>query len=144
MNNRRYGLAIVADITGIRWEIQDYGDKLQDAFKRHVVATWPYEGDSPDGRPPAPVRAKYEVLLGRGEFVSMGEPSLNIVELIADSEDCAFDQPCLYGFHVESHAVYCHNSGWLYAPRKCRRGENNQLHADCGGFKANPGLTRCL
>ena len=39
----------------------------------------------------------------------------NIVEMVADHEDCAFDQPCKYGHRVEGHAVYCHNDEWKEA-----------------------------
>ena len=66
----------------------------------------------------------------------------NIVELMtAGNDECAFDQPCKYGHRVESHAVYCHNDGWVEGPRKCRRtwytgGEVKD--EDCEGFEPNP------
>lgn len=65
----------------------------------------------------------------------------NIVELVADNEDCAFDQPCAHGHRVEGHAVYCHNDAWKEGPRKCRRtwytgGEVRD--EDCEGFAPNP------
>jgi hypothetical protein len=67
----------------------------------------------------------------------------NLVELFAETEgdDCAFDQPCAHGHRVENHAVYCHNTQWADAPRKCRRtwytgGEVRD--EDCPGFKMNP------
>ena len=64
----------------------------------------------------------------------------NIVELVADLEDCAFDQPCQFGHRVEGHAVYCHNDAWSDGPRKCRRtwytgGEVRD--EDCPGFQPN-------
>lgn len=64
----------------------------------------------------------------------------NIVELVADHDDCAFDQPCKYGHRVEGHAVYCHNDEWKEGPRKCRRtwytgGEVRD--EDCEGFAPN-------
>ena len=65
----------------------------------------------------------------------------NIVELMADESDCAFDQPCIYGHRVESHAVYCHNDKWPDAPRKCGYGEDTWSgvpHSECPGFKVNP------
>lgn len=66
---------------------------------------------------------------------------INLVELMAEAEDCAFDQPCKYGHRVECHAVYCHNDGWKDSPRKCRRtwytgGEVRD--EDCPGFEPNP------
>ena len=78
----------------------------------------------------------------------MGEKTVfNLVELVADAddEDCAFDQPCIYGHRVETHAVYCHNNDWKDAPRKCRRtwytgGETRD--EDCPGFKPNPDKRR--
>ena len=68
------------------------------------------------------------------------ECAVNLVELMAD-DDCAFDQPCAFGNRVEGHAVYCHNTTWGGAPRKCRRtwytgGETRD--EDCPGYVANP------
>lgn len=66
---------------------------------------------------------------------------LNIVELVADDDDCAFDQPCLHGNRVESHAVYCHNERWPQAPRKCRRSwytGGKDPDWGCPGFAPNP------
>lgn len=70
---------------------------------------------------------------------------LNLVEMLADDEDSAFDQPCKYGHRVEDHAVYCHNDAWKESPRKCRRtwytgGEVRD--EDCPGFEPNPLLTK--
>ena len=69
----------------------------------------------------------------------------NVVEVLADPEDCAFDQPCIFGHRVETHAVYCHNEKWPDAPRKCRcsrfwREDDKDLHRECPGFKANPNV----
>ena len=69
-----------------------------------------------------------------------GRYHTNIVELVSDGEDCAFDQPCAFGHRIESHAVYCHNTKWENAPRKCRKtwytgGETRD--EDCPGFKLN-------
>jgi hypothetical protein len=40
---------------------------------------------------------------------------------------------------VKGHAVYCENEGWLYSPRKCRRGPGSWDGAPpqetCPGFK---------
>lgn len=44
----------------------------------------------------------------------------NLVEILADDDECAFDQPCKNGNRVDGHAVYCH-SEHPDAPRKCRR-----------------------
>ena len=62
---------------------------------------------------------------------------INIVEALSD--DNIFDQPCKYGNRVECHAVYCHNTEWKDAPRKCKRtwftgGEVRD--EDCEGFAA--------
>lgn len=80
-----------------------------------LTAPWP--------PPPAPVREKRAV---------------NVVEIVAKDEDCAFDQPCCFGHRVESHAVYCHNEAWPDSPRKCRRNRDDFLHEDCPGFVRNP------
>ena len=91
------------------------------------------------GTYPDDVREEYERLLDRGEFLDeekVPPTRPNVVELIADG-DCAWDQPCIYGYRVEEHAVYCHNEGWLYAPRKCHRCKD-WPHEKCRGFKPNP------
>ena len=66
---------------------------------------------------------------------------LNIVEMVADQEDCAFDQPCKFGHRVEGHAVYCQNDAWKAGPRKCRRtwySGGEYRDTDCVGFAPNP------
>lgn len=68
---------------------------------------------------------------------------LNIVELVAsvEGDECAFDQRCRFGHRVEGHAVYCHNSEWDDAPRKCRRSwyTNGRIKdEECAGFEVNP------
>lgn len=72
---------------------------------------------------------------------------INLVELMAASEDCAFDQPCKFGHRVEFHAVYCHNEEWKDAPRKCKYGDGcaevygippeDNKHELCPGFSPN-------
>lgn len=64
-----------------------------------------------------------------------------LVELVAEPDECAFDQPCAHGHRVECHAVYCHNEEWDDAPTKCRRtwytgGEERD--EDCPGYVPNP------
>jgi len=59
-----------------------------------------------------------------------------LVEMLCD--ESAFDQPCIYGNRVETHAVYCHNEN---IGGKCRRtwytgGEIKD--EDCEGYKKNP------
>lgn len=66
---------------------------------------------------------------------------INLVEMTAAGEDCAFDQPCIYGHRVEGHAVYCHNQEWPDAPRKCRNTwytGGRERDEDCEGYKPNP------
>ena len=66
---------------------------------------------------------------------------INLVEMCAEPDDCAFDQPCVYGNRVDSHAVYCHNDKWPEAPRKCRRTwytGGASRDEDCPGFEPNP------
>lgn len=104
---------------------------------------------------PADVRAKYEELKGVPEFdpewtaekfiANEIGAEANLVELVGMfDEESAWDQPCLYGNRCGGHAVYCHNDGWLYSPRKCRRtwytgGEVKD--EDCPGFHPNPYFT---
>ena len=71
---------------------------------------------------------------------------MNIVEMIADEDDCAFDQPCKYGHRVEQHAVYCHNEEWKKAPRKCRRSwytGGKVRDENCEGFCVNERIKPC-
>lgn len=66
---------------------------------------------------------------------------MNIVELLADDDDCAFDQPCKYAHRVETHAAYCHaGMFWKDAPRKCpywRNASPANEWEECEGFDAN-------
>lgn len=64
---------------------------------------------------------------------------MNIVEMVSGPEDSSFDQPCAFGYRVESHAVYCHNEAWPDCPRKCRRSAHDPdyKHEDCPGFTPN-------
>jgi len=65
---------------------------------------------------------------------------INLIEMIADPEDCAFDQPCEFGYRVEHHAVYCH-SDHPNALRKCRRTwytGGKIKDEDCEFYKLNP------
>ena len=74
---------------------------------------------------------------------------IDLIELMAEDEKCAFDQPCKYGYRIENHAVYCHNKNWPGAPRKCHRSwywkeyKKDQKDSDyhCPGFEANPDYT---
>lgn len=66
---------------------------------------------------------------------------MNLVELIAEDDETAFDQPCEHGNRVDGHAVYCHNTEWTDAPRKCRRTwytGGKVRDEDCPGFAPNP------
>jgi hypothetical protein len=66
---------------------------------------------------------------------------MNLVELTADEDECATDQPCKFGNRVSGHAVYCHNEEWSEAPRKCRRSWYTgglERDEDCPGFAPNP------
>lgn len=122
------------------WYIQDIGTKGYCSINDPVVFTMPFLPEHWDlDVPPPEFRAKFEELCGRPEFIDHNEQSKrNIVEMIADEDDCAWDQPCVFGYRVDNHAVYCHNDKWLYSPRKCRRNRNDFLHEDCRGYKANP------
>ena len=66
---------------------------------------------------------------------------MNLVELLADDDECVFDQPCAHGHRVVGHAVYCHNTEWADSPRKCRRTlytGGRIRDEDCAGFAPNP------
>lgn len=122
------------------WYIQDMGDKGYCNIDDPVVFTMPFLEEHWNlDVPPPEFRAKYEELNERGEFIPYNElKAPNVVEVIADEDNCAWDQPCAFGYRVDLHAVYCHNDKWLYAPRKCRRNRDDFPHEKCRGFKANP------
>jgi hypothetical protein len=91
---------------------------------------------------PADVRAEYQRLTGKSEFVETGERPFNVVPAIfADDDEVVYDCPCVWAQRVKDHAVYCENSGWLYSPRKCRRGpgswDGTPPQETCPGFKKN-------
>lgn len=109
-------------------------------YDGEILFRHPYSDEEDGDEPPAPVREVYEKLIGYVPGAPQAPPE-NLVELMADEDGSAFDQPCAFGHRVDSHAVYCHNTSWLYAPRKCRRtwytgGEIRD--EDCKGFRANP------
>ena len=67
---------------------------------------------------------------------------IDLAKIVIESmeEDCAFDQPCEYGWRVGGHSVYCENNKWKGAPRKCRRSwftGGEVKDEDCEGFKKN-------
>jgi hypothetical protein len=75
----------------------------------------------------------------------VSDTTVNLVELIGDPDECAFDQPCAHGHRVEWHAVYCHNDTWPGAPRKCRRSwytGGEERDEDCPGYAPNPEYKR--
>lgn len=101
--------------------------------------------DEADGAlyPAARVREEYERLIEYQPEYDAGIQA-NLVEMISDEEG-GFDQPCAFGNRCGGHAVYCHNSKWLYSPRKCRRtwytgGEVKD--EDCEGYAPNPRLAQ--
>ena len=71
------------------------------------------------------------------------QSSFNIVEVVAENEEDdeerpRFNQSCRFGCLVPHHAVYCHNSTWIDAPRKCRRTwytGGNVKDENCPGFE---------
>jgi len=125
------------------YRICDY-DERNESYEPKVVWSRPLtEDDEKLDWYPDDLRAEYERLCGRPEFITWDEPPTmpNLVELISDEDENAWDQPCAFGYRVDGHAIYCHNEKWLYAPRKCRRtwytgGEVRD--EDCRGFKPNP------
>lgn len=147
MTNRRYAYQIQFTAEGGKWQITDMGDKGYSSFLDPVVWEMPYlSAHDGLGEPPPEFREKYEALLRASGWVpQQREPTVNLVEMIADQDECAWDQPCAFGYRVEQHAVYCHNETWLYAPRKCRRHKGASIwsddpwpHEECPGYKANP------
>ena len=90
---------------------------------------------------PQDMRAKYESLTGQLEFDPNWEglSDKNLVEMISDNSECAWDQPCKFGYRVEDHAVYCHNAGWLYAPTKCHRRQSDSIHGSAHPHEKCPG-----
>lgn len=107
-----------------------------------VVFSRPYVEDEDLGEYlwPADVRAEYERLTGKSEFTETDARPFNLVPaLCADDDEVVYDCPCAWAQRVKGHAVYCENEGWLYSPRKCRRGPGSWDGAPpqetCPGFK---------
>lgn len=147
MSGHRYTYQVsFADGVGV-WEIIDMGSRGYCSHNDPVVWSMPWLPEHDElGEPPLEFRQKYEALLRASGWVPvMEEPQVNVVEMIADEDDCAWDQPCAHGHRVEHHAVYCHNKAWLYAPSKCRRHRGPSVwsdkpwpHEECPGFMPNP------
>lgn len=142
MNNDKrseYSYCLSFNDRGVFWQIVKIGE-YDENDEQKVVWEADYKDTENDPLyPPAIVRAKYEELIGH-QPEAQSDPIVNLVEMMAD-EDCAFDQPCAYGHRVEGHAVYCHNTTWLYAPCKCRRTwytGGTERDEDCEGYKPNP------
>ena len=139
----RYGISQEYSRRGNYWLIRDYSEGTAANYPGPIVwerAIAPGE-DGTDAYP-ADLCAVYERLVGRPEFIPFDDPNesqkVNIVELIGE-DGSAFDQTCRYGYRVDGHAVYCHNDGWLYAPRKCQRTwytGGRVKDEDCRGFQA--------
>lgn len=114
-----------------------------------VVWSRPYvEGEDCEGRPfPKDVRQKYEELVGKPEFDPnwQGDYAVNLVELVDDEDGSGWNLPCRWAYCVANHSNYCHNDGWLYSPRKCRRGSlwyGDEPFETCPGFAPNPALMK--
>lgn len=140
---RRYAYYRRSDGKTHLWLIVDCGpDCDRDVLTAPVVWSMPWL-DEHNGldEPPLELRQKYEALLTESGFrIEEEAEHPNLVEMVADSDECAWDQPCAHGHRVGGHAVYCHNSRWLYAPTKCHRNATDWPHAKCPGFLANPHL----
>ena len=70
-------------------------------------------------------------------------PDLACFLISSMEEDCAYDQPCKYGYRVDGHSVYCENP--KMPNRKCHNtwftgGEYKD--EDCEGYKPNEIVTR--
>lgn len=129
-------------ITKAKWHAFDDRDGGYWAFENgEEVFKFPARDDDGDAWGPPAVRAEYERLIEYDPGYDPAGP-VNLVEMIQDEDaDCAFDQPCAFGHRVNGHAVYCHNSKWLYAPGKCRRTwytGGKTRDEDCEGFQPNP------
>lgn len=135
------------------YEIREDAMHGMDADGNEVGVVWrrAYDDDEDLGEYfwPADMRAEYERLNDVPEFSPNWSPEAfiagtvsiqpNVVEFMDDEQ--AWDQPCVYGNRCSSHAVYCHNDGWLYSPRKCQRTWYTSgvvRDEDCPGFTPNP------
>lgn len=128
MDEPRYSYSLVfgGETPDGEWRIADLSKRSEaNDWDGEIVFRHPFaKTDWDDDEPPLPVRLEYERLIGYVPGVEE-PPPVNIVEMLAfnDNEGGGFNQPCAYGHLVAGHSVYCHNTSWLYAPRKCRRGD---------------------
>ncbi len=146
----RYGLQLVFMPDEAQYQIYDkeqcfFGGRDADGNEQGIVWRRAHRKDEDCGEYfwPADVRAEYERLSGKPEFDPDwdGRSPINAVEFITENQ--GFNQSCAFGNLCEDHAVYCHNDGWLYSPRKCIRTWHTQgeiRDEDCPGFKPNPRL----
>lgn len=92
---------------------------------------------------PEDVRKKYEELTGKPEF---GEHLLKPYLGEEDLKDVVYESVCGWAQWLRGGSLYCGHTGWLYAPRKCRRGVENGEGAlpqeMCPGFMLNRKVTR--
>lgn len=87
---------------------------------------------------PEDVRKKYEELIGKPEF---GENLVPPYLSQEEAREAVRESVCAWAQHLRFGGLYCGHTGWLYAPRKCRRGiENGEgmpSQETCPGFKLN-------
>lgn len=141
-----YFMELVFDDKGEHYNIVSSPNRYRPSRDETVVWSRPYIRDEDTGEYhyPSDVRKKYEELTGKAEFVESERSPWNIVPmLLADDDEVVYDCPCAWAQRVKNHAIYCENSGWLYAPRKCRRGpgswreDGTPLQETCPGFRRN-------
>lgn len=102
-----------------------------------IVFRHPFNADREEQEPPKEIRDEYERLI-EWRPGDRTDDTGNIVEACSDEAGDGFNQACHFGYLVDGHAVYCHNSEWLYSPRKCRRTwytQGETKDEDCVGFK---------
>lgn len=122
-----------------QWDIDEKSDWPIGGIVARIECDGEWDGDGP----PPNVRAEYErIIQYKPRPVDLNPLTRpGVVEIIAEPEECSFNQPCIFGHLVDGHAVYCHNEHWLYAPRKCRRSwatGGERRDEDCEGYAPNP------
>lgn len=122
------------------YRIVDLGPDGSPEDEGTVVFVRPFhEGeDTGEYEFPEDVRKKYEELLGKPEF---GENLVPPYLSPEEAREAVRESVCAWAQHLRGGSLYCGHTGWLYAPRKCRRGiENGQgmpSQESCPGFKLN-------
>ncbi|WP_072377308.1 hypothetical protein [Hyphomicrobium sp. NDB2Meth4] len=120
------------------YQIVETDTEDADPDERKVVFALPFDSPTGEYEFPEEMRKKYQELTGKPEFgPDVIAPYLRREEL----KHVVYESPCRWAQRHRGCGLYCGHIGWLYAPRKCRRGiengEGSPPQETCPGFEPN-------